>query len=309
MRILMTNHALASPGGTETFVMTTALALKAAGIDVWVYTPGYGEAAERLAAAGVPVVRDPSEAPPPDVIHGQHQAVRAACAAFPDVPRLFMAHGTVPPEEQPPDDLPFGAYLAASDGVAEHLRAAHGIEDVEIIRNGLDMAPWSALPPPQTAPTRVLLLKNVVEPAAEGALSAACGALGVAYERIVGQPAWDVVAAVGRADVVVTWGRGALEAMAAGRTTIGFGHGNLIDGAITPDNFEALRFRSFSGRVGAIPCSPDAFAAEIRRHDVAVAAAVALRVHAEHDVQTTAARLAAVYRRLADEARTDTGRP
>src|SRR5690349_19033609 len=73
LRVLLTNHYLGEPGGTEVAVRDLALGLLRRGHRPVVYAPVLGRTARTLREATIPVVDDPARiAEAPDIIHGSH---------------------------------------------------------------------------------------------------------------------------------------------------------------------------------------------------------------------------------------------
>jgi hypothetical protein len=85
LRILVTNHHLGEPGGTQVNVRDWAIALQRRGHRPFVYAPVLGKVADFLRERSVPVVDDLlAVAEPPDIIHGTHTpTVLEAIVRFP----------------------------------------------------------------------------------------------------------------------------------------------------------------------------------------------------------------------------------
>ena len=73
MRILLTNHRLASRTGTELYIRDIALELLARGHEPILYSRSLGPLAQALRAKSILVVDDLANLQtPPDIIHAQH---------------------------------------------------------------------------------------------------------------------------------------------------------------------------------------------------------------------------------------------
>lgn len=255
MKILITNVWLSQRGGTEMYVRWLSTTLHRMGHEVTCFTPVQGEVSEEIARFGVRVTSDVDAIRVEhfDVIHAHHRTPSAVVRqAFPDTPMIFVAHGTEPAEEQPQTELlPNVRYLAISEGVQHNLRYRHGITDVDVIRNPIDMMEFRSHRSINAIPQRAILLKNAIDAADFDIMATFFRRHGIEFD-VVGahKSRTDVVGAINEADVVISWGRGALEALACERAVIAYGHDHLVDGMITIDNFYGLRTRSFNGRVG-----------------------------------------------------------
>ena len=95
MHILIANHRLDEPAGTETYVVTLAGRLVAAGHRVTCFSPHLGETASLLRSLGVATVDDARDASEPDVLHrASHlDAGHLAMAAWPTTATVFVVHG------------------------------------------------------------------------------------------------------------------------------------------------------------------------------------------------------------------------
>ena len=97
MKVLITNHTLATRSGTETYTRDLALGLLVKGHSPIVYSPHGGAIANELRALTVPVIDDLSKISGKiDVIHGHHRhETLTALLHFPNVPALFFVHDCV----------------------------------------------------------------------------------------------------------------------------------------------------------------------------------------------------------------------
>ena len=197
---------------------------------------------------------------------------------------LYLAHGTEPEEEQPPiGELGTVRYLAVSEGVKHHLHEKYGIADVDLIRNPIDLNDFRSQRDIHAKPRRAILLKNAVDPQDWNILSEFFLKQGIDFDLVGAHKSRpDVANAINEADVVVTWGRGALEALACERAVIAYGHDHLVDGMVTTDNFYGLRTRSFSGRVGRHRLSKETLSHELKKYDPSRAKALRRQVSYDH---------------------------
>lgn len=255
MNCLLATHHYLEYTGTETYLLTLARELLALGHRPFLYAPYLGGAVAReTRRMGVELTDrlDRLAGAPLDVAHVSHNLVAYQVRrAFPSLPMVFVSHGVVPFLEQPPAaDLGISAFVAVSEEVAANL-AASGVprERIRIVRNFVDVERFRPAGPIGPRPRRLLVLSYRMEKDIEARLRRAASSAGIRVSRIGRgrRLARDVRPHLHRADVCVTGGRGALEAMACGRAVIvhDYRHG---DGMITPENVMELAGCNFSGR-------------------------------------------------------------
>lgn len=287
MKILITNVWLRDRGGSEIFVKCLAHTLKGLGHEVTCFTLSCGGVSAEIESAGIRVVDNVESLRNDqfDLIHAQHRTPSVLVRrAFPNVPMLYLAHGTEPSEEQPPTrELGNVRYLAISEGVKHHLHENHGIVDVEIIRNPIDLNEFRSHHDINVMPRRAILLKNAVDPTDMEIMSRFFAERGIAFDLVGAhnnRP--DVANAVNEADLVLSWGRGALEAMACERAVIAYGHDHLVDGMVTVDNFYGFRTRSFSGRVVRHRLSKEILQSELAKYNPSCTKALRRTISYDH---------------------------
>jgi hypothetical protein len=271
VKILVTNVWLSERGGSELFTKWLTISLHRAGHEVTCFTPVCGIVSEEIAHAGVCVVSDLEALRGRyfDLIHAHHRTPSALVKQmFPQVPMLYLAHGTEPEEEQPPKEvLGRVRYLAISEGVKHNLNERHAILDVDIVRNPIDVDEFRSFSEIRSEPRSAILLKNAIDPGDFSIMESFFKDRGIAFDLVGGPKSRpDVVNAINEADLVISWGRGVLEALACERAVIAYGHDHLVDGMITSDNFYGFRTRSFNGRVGRQPLSRETLARELEKY-------------------------------------------
>jgi glycosyltransferase involved in cell wall biosynthesis len=255
VRLLITNHGLDRPAGTETYLLTIVPELMRRGHQVSCFAAELGEAAKRLRALGAVVTQDPTSVAEPDVVHASHVDVtHEAMAAWPLTPFVFVSHGSGIREvlEQPPvARSQVQRWIAVSEWVRDVLSTRDQIaaEAITVIRNPVDLDRYRPLQPVRSTPRTALLFSNHNDPRFDRTLEDACRIAGLELRRTGGVARrWDVVSELNHADVVITIGRGAIEAMACGRPVVLlqiFGG----DGPLTPENAEEALASNYSGLV------------------------------------------------------------
>jgi len=289
MKILMLNHTLDHYAGTETFTYTLACQLRRLGHEVICFSPQLGRLTDRLREADVAVSDDLADLPGDiDVIHAHHRHESLlGFAHFPDKPMLLVCHGVLPWQEQP-----FRSRLNI-----DHLLRHHRIDrtNVQILRNGIDLSRFTSRRPIRPRPQHALVLSNYMPDSLRGLIERVCGRLGITVSLAGGaQSLWAVEEAINRADLVFALGRSALEALACKRAVIVLDY-NGADGLVTPQNFNLLRLRNFSGRTYRLRYSEESLLKEIGRYDPTTADPLYELVRREHDVRQLARQYVNLY--------------
>lgn len=301
MRILIANHSLARPAGSETYVVTLARALRRLGHEVVGFSPRLGQVAEQLRREGIPTVVDAREAGAVDVIHSSHlDSTHLALAAMPLTPVVFVQHGVGTREvlERPPQ--PRGSiekWVAVSERVAEAMAWRDGLlrDQIHVVPNPVDLERFAPLYPIRTPPRTALFLSNLQTPEMRRLVSDACRLAGIAPRFLGGsRSSLDIRSELMVADVVVTIGRGAIEAMACGRPVILLSVAGG-DGLLTPDTAMAARRTNYSGLMSRTIPTAHELAADLRRATPDLGEWGRRWVEEHHDVRRLAPRFVALY--------------
>jgi hypothetical protein len=244
MKILTSAYTL-DVSGVPTYTLTMYNELVKRGHDVIVYSPLSGAIASQLK-----VCQDVSLLGEPDVIIAQHRL----CAEdlrkrFDKVPIIFSAHGVVPDGEQPPS-IDINWYTAINEDGVDNL-VAHGVDRarITIVRDFIDMSTFHYIEPMRSSFPRMLFIDNHrksrgIKMLREIASSCKLDlkAVGATYGR-----SYNVELAINNVDLVITTGRGILEAMACGRSVISCDNHGVGDGYIDQDRYWVSRTRNFAG--------------------------------------------------------------
>lgn len=262
MHVLIANHRLDQPAGTETYALTLAEKLLAEGHRVTCFSLRLGEVAALLRERGATTVDNARDADAPDVVHASHlDAGHLAMAAWPTTPTVFVVHGngTRAVVERPPlwQD-PVQVWIAVSEHVADVMAARDGIarEQIEVVPNFVDLHRFTPLQPARAPVRTVMLHSNHHDDPLRLSLAEACDKVSATL-RIVGggRRQQDIVSEINYADAVVGIGRSALEAMACGRPVLLYSaYGG--DGPCRPETAERALAWNYSGL--ATRSEPDA---------------------------------------------------
>jgi hypothetical protein len=301
LKILFTNNTLATRAGSELWVRDVAIALQRRGHEPAAYSPYLGEVAGELRAGGVPVVDDLDLLPwRPDLVHGHHHLeTMAALARFPGVPGVFVCHGAVPFEEEPPLHPRLLRYVAVDEPCRERIAAA-GVPGSRTltIPNFVDLARFPPRAPLPERPARALVFSHnlgegdglrIIRKACRGA-GIELEALGTAAGRVSARPEEELR----RADLVFARARAALEAVATGCAVVlcdARGLGPLV----TAEEFPALRALNLGFRTLTEPITSASVARRIAEYRPAAAARASARARAEAGLDAAVDALAGTY--------------
>lgn len=270
MNILITNHHLNLFGGSETFTFTLAVALKNKGHNVEILTAESGAVAAKLTPLGIPVHQEPSSVNfTPDIIHAHHNTMAlVARAAFPGVPMFFLSHGVVPGLESPPSiNAGIAIFAGVSEEVQLNLKDKYNIKNPQICRNGVDLERHCPRGEINVTPEKILIISNHYSNEQLALVQGACEILG-AQLNMIGlqtQSVWETEEIINQHDVIISLGRGCLEAMACARAVFIFDHFGG-DGFITDENYQEIRKHNFSGRRYRIQYSAETLAEQLREY-------------------------------------------
>ncbi len=307
MRILVTTHHLFDYAGSETYTLTLAEHLKRSGHEVIVYSCRVGRIASDFEAVGVAVCRGLDEICGErfDVIHAQHNVTAMEVRlAFPNVPLVFQSHGVLPfLEAPPPIDIGVRKYLCVSEEVRDHLRFKLAprvpAEDVVLFRNVVDAVRFAPRAPIGARPARALVLSNKLSLEAEAALREAFARTGIeplfAGARFLRVDYRHLPALMNEADIVVSLGRGAMEAMLCGRIPLVFDYAGG-DGLVTPGNALEIARCNFSGRYHGLRLDAAGIESEIAKYKAWYGPALRTIAVDEFDAERRVPALVAVYR-------------
>lgn len=253
MKIVFTTHSLKYYGGTESYTYTLSKELLKQGHEVFCFSPQLGNVAKYMREEGIFVTNNLNDLPTEiDIIHGQHKLeTTMVCAKYPYTPAIFVSHGTVPWQEQPPliDQIVY--YVAISEEVKKYLNQQYDISNdkIKIIHNGIDLNRFKELKEINYRPQKLLLLSNRYNDNVLNVITKSCEILNIEL-KVVGQrgkKTWDTEKEINDVDIVVSLGRGVLEAIACKRFVIVYDYKGG-DGVLDPNNYYKIRENNFSGR-------------------------------------------------------------
>lgn len=263
MKILTSAHAL-NLAGTPTFTLTMYNEMVKRGHDVTVYSPLGGPLENQM-----DTVKSLDRVFAPDIILAQHIPCAVDLKArFPNLPLIFYCHGFVQEIEQPP---PFDAdyYLVINEECRDnYINKGIRPEKMKIVRDFVDTDRFKPVEPINKELKKVLFISNYKKWKNYKAVSGACEKLGLelaCYGSPYGRN-FEIEKAINEADLVISWARGILEAMACERAALSFDRYEG-DGYIDLKTYFEARKDNFSGRYFKYEYNADTLADEMLKYD------------------------------------------
>lgn len=303
MELVLATHKLADPGGAPTYVLTVAEQLARLGHSVTLYTRELGAVAGLAGERALRVTASAEELPEDadGAISGVDRSLTLELAArYPRAARVFVVHGSEEIHLPPPVSGAVAATIVLNDLHAARAVSCVGTGEVVRLRQPVDLRRFSPCGRPHDRPVRVLLLGNYHKSTAgrANALREAWADAELDWREVGGATqTLDVPREIAQADIVVGYGRSALEAMACGRLVYVHDHSGS-EGWITPASYERMEAGGFA--VAAIRPPPDIerLRADIEayRSDWGQAGHDLARAH--HDARDHAAEVVTLIERL-----------
>lgn len=274
MKILIATKHLKNYAGSEIFTRDLIFLLHNRGHEVSVFSKELGSISDEISQSGIPVTDNLNDYLEKkfDVIHAQHSTTTIlARSFFPDIPIVFLSHGIISDfEKLPKIDLGISFYLGVSEEVISNFYKNNSIDPnkIKIIRNFIDTKKFISTKPLNEKPEKLLVLSNHYVASVKDTIEAACGNLEIEVIHIgmPENPQKDVAGFINESDIVVSLGRGVLEAMSCERNVIIYDW-NGGDGFVDENNFYKAREKNFSGRVMKKQYSEQEFKEEILKYD------------------------------------------
>lgn len=256
MRILLCNNTLSLLAGSETATYSMAVELKRLGHEVSAFSFHLGAVSDKMKEKGIEVMDDlEGKRDAFDVVFANHFDptcyIKAKC---PNTPIVFTVHGIIGGPEEPP--LFCDAFVAVSEEVQAHVKKQWMLEST-IIRNAVDLERFKEVKPRDPEIKNVLISSSYYGQNSEvfKAIFDACAVMN-ATVHATGKDfkwVWGIEEIYNNVDLVITLGRGCLEAMACNRPAIVIGHWGKnqelsSDGIITDKSIKEIRKSNFSSR-------------------------------------------------------------
>jgi hypothetical protein len=252
MELVLGTTGFATPGGSETYLLTIAEQLQRLGHEVTIYAHELGAMSDLATARGLRVTASTDRLPDScDAAVVQDAAVAYQLAdRLPMAPQLFRAPSDLYDFQLPPNlpDL-VGAVVVLSDRVEKRAKAAAPEHRVVRLRQPVDTERFRPNGPIARKPRRAVLLGNYLRGPRRERLLAALQANGIEAHQ-VGAPAASALEperAIWTADIVVAKGRAVLEGMACGRAVYVYDEFGA-DGWVTAESYPQMEADNFAGQ-------------------------------------------------------------
>lgn len=262
MDILISTNLL-NYTGVPTYTLTLYEQLVARHHNVIVYCPDGGYLASHMNT-----ISSLDFAGWPDIILAQHNNLaREMRKKWPDIPMIFISHGVIPKLEQPPTDIKINQYIAVSEEVMLNL-SSYDITNTKIVRNFINIDRFYCKEPLREKPERLLFISNHTRWRTYETIQKACKKMGIKFRHLGFETKWkfNVEDYINESDIVVSLGRGVLEAMACWRPVIVFDR-RRGDGYINEDTYRRSRASNFSGRAYNLECKLKVIMSEIEKYN------------------------------------------
>lgn len=264
MHIVLACHSMTTLTGSERWTAELAEYYFAQRHTVTIFALTWNDAGHRLCAAATQHVDRIDDIPKPvDVIIASQCTTQSILQVIPARWRVHMSHG---PEHGL--ELPIWAcdrVIAITPETSLARTCEFGRPD--IVYNGVDLSTYQATHPLNKfgKPSVLSLCKDLY---AKDTVAEACAQLGWSFDwaHYDKRPRLCIVDLINKADIVVSLGRGAIEALACGRMVVAADgrNGNLTtDGVINPLNCLPI-MTNYSGRMYSRPWTADIMANMLR---------------------------------------------
>jgi HAMP domain-containing protein len=300
MRILISNHAFAGFGGTESYMLTVAEQLQRLGHETAIHAPELGAMAEFTRSRGIQVLSAAQLPDECDLILAQDAGTCYELSArYRRAKLIYIAHSYIHMLQTPPQ-LPdvYDALVVLNERTHEWARGLAHTEPIVRLRQPVDLMRFRTTPPHQTGKPRVFVLSWYHFGSRIEQLKRAGEQAGVELYWLTEQtphPEREIA----RSDAVIGLGRSALDAMASSRPVVVFGPLGG-DGWVTPENYPQLEADGFVGRATDSVLDEHALAAELAAWNPAMGNANRDLISRHHDVRDHAGELMALASEVVD---------
>jgi hypothetical protein len=304
VKLIVATYKLSRAGGSETYAVTIAEHLARLGHSVTLYARELGDMAELARERALHVCATAEELPSEadGVIAGVDRSLALELVArYPKATRLFVVHSSEDVYLPPPVPNAFAATIVLNDLHAARAAACPCTGEVVRLRQPVDLKRFDPRGRVGERPARVLLLGNYHSRPDEraGMLRQAWAGAGLTWREAGGaKQALDIPSEIAQVDVVVGFGRSALEAMACGR--LAYIHDQAgSEGWVTPQSYSRIEAGGFAVAGVRLPPDIQQLRADLDAYQAewGLAGRDIVRVH--HDARDHAAALVSLLERLA----------
>lgn len=271
MNVALATFAFASPGGSQTYVLTVAEQLQRLGHGVTILVGETGPMSAFATDRGLTVTPDLGALSEPcDALVVQDSVLAYRLAdLYPDTPQLFRAASDLYDLQLPPA-LPgvVSDVVACSERVRRRVRHLALTHRIHRLRQPIDTERFMPTSAPSARPRRALLLGNYLRGRRLETIQTVLERRGIACQQ-VGKPGEVTCApeqAIWAADLVVAKGRAALEAMACGKPVLVYDQFGG-DGWVTAERYEAMEADNFAGLSSPVVLTGQGLDEELAAYD------------------------------------------
>jgi hypothetical protein len=307
VELVIAQQRLLEPGGTETYLLTLGEHLQRLGHEVTIFALDIGQMAEEALARGLRVCASPLELSPScDGVLAQDGVVSLQLAErYPEAAQVWVAHGPASDLHRPVQ-LPgvVSAVVAMNETVVRRLDGLAQQYEIVRLRQPIDVNRFIPRAAPRGKPEVAVLMSNYLDRAESNALERVCSDAGLRLDRIGGPEHLSTVpdSKIAAADIVFSHGRGALEAMAAGRAVYVL-HRWGRDGWVTPDSYPALEADGFAAQAYGLELDETQLGADLGRYTAEMGRENRRLVLQNHHALDHATELVNLIRRLSPATR------
>lgn len=302
----MTNATLWGLGGSETATYTLAVELKRQGIDVELMSPVMGIVAGKLEGLGIKChhTKDAEKLTKEkfDCIHIHHNHLaKVVNAFFYDIPAIYVCHGVVwsgnNPEKPPFEMEQIRTFVGVSEEIVKKMEA-EGVKGV-VVRNAVDMERFYPRKEINSSVKKILAIGNYLHDGHEriyvlDKASEVVGAEVIKVGRYWKNAIWETEELMNDVDMVIGYGRCAIEGMSCGRPVIVYGH-NGNDGMVDDDTHWEIKTCNFSGRRYKGNWDVERMVEEIEKYSVEKGSLSRVIVSTFHDIKKIAKEYIELY--------------
>jgi len=280
VNVLLTNHEMLMPGGSETYCFTMAEELKRLGHEPIIYTPKPGTYAHFVQQT-IPILPIVHELKKIDFDAAIIQS--AVCWNAVRELQCFKIWNINAPFDLgiPPEQV---HRITSISEETQKEAENHSINSI-VVRNGIDCEKFKPRRQIREKLTKVLMITNHF-PGVVNIVKEACKLAKVDFQHI-GHPRWvtNQQDYINTADLVISLGRGIYEAMACGRNCIVFDY-NGAAGFVTPDDYEKMKWYNCSGRLRGMKWNAERLAEEFKKYDTKLGPELREIALQKHNIKT-----------------------
>lgn len=277
MRVLISNFRYLNLTGTETFTYTLLEALaKQKGFKIYFYSPFLGaKLLKRTRRLNLSISDNLNDFKKEkiDIIHSHHNltSILLRCH-FPKTPIVSLIHGCLEFLDQPPYFLKSNYYGSISEETGNYLKNFNIPKNkIFYFPNSVNCSRFKPKKPLPLWPKNLLVISNYIDRKAAKLIKKVSQQLNLKTWFIgKNKQKFNIEKEINKADIVMSLGRGIIEALSCGKAGLVFSYDHLHktgDGMVTKDNIDVLAKKNFSGRAKKIPFNYKNLVKEFKKYN------------------------------------------